>query len=265
MESSWIGIGSRRTVRPSPHSGSHAEAEDAAQDAFVLAWQRIASFRGDASFRTWLLTIAWHQAINRRRTLVRWWKRTVPFDDEAIVQLKPWFDPDSSETASTTDARHTADRPAGGRTDAATDFAKGTMTAATDVQTDAPAENRRGSCSASSPLALSGASPGASQSPSVVSGFRRTFSQPSRFLQTAGRTPEQLVSSHEFRRDIVNSIRALSPTLRDTLLLTQSGDYTYAEIGMLLRVPLGTIKWRVAEARRLVKKRLRELGHAELG
>ena len=113
--------------------GSHAEAEDAAQDAFVLAWRRLDSFRGDASFRTWLLTIAWHQAINRRRTLVRWWKRTVPFDDEAIVKLKPWFDPDSSETASTTDARHTADRPAGGRTDAATDFAKGTMTAATDV------------------------------------------------------------------------------------------------------------------------------------
>ena len=41
--------------------GSHAEADEVAQDAFVLAWQRLDSFRGDASFRTWLLKIAWHQ------------------------------------------------------------------------------------------------------------------------------------------------------------------------------------------------------------
>jgi RNA polymerase sigma-70 factor (ECF subfamily) len=59
--------------------GSHAEADDVTQDAFVLAWRRLDSFRGDASFRTWLLTIAWRQAVNRRRSLVRWWKRTAPF------------------------------------------------------------------------------------------------------------------------------------------------------------------------------------------
>ena len=47
--------------------GSHADAEDAAQDAFLLAYRRIESFRGEASFKTWLLAIAWHQAINRRR------------------------------------------------------------------------------------------------------------------------------------------------------------------------------------------------------
>jgi hypothetical protein len=32
--------------------GSHDEAEDAAQDAFVVAYERLASFRGDASFKT---------------------------------------------------------------------------------------------------------------------------------------------------------------------------------------------------------------------
>lgn len=61
---------------------SHEEAEDAAQDAFVTAYQRLASFRGESSFKTWLLTIAWHQAISRRRGLTRWWKRTAPMDRE---------------------------------------------------------------------------------------------------------------------------------------------------------------------------------------
>src|SRR3954463_7898610 len=35
--------------------GSHADAEDAAQEAFLVAYQRLASFRGEASFKTWLL------------------------------------------------------------------------------------------------------------------------------------------------------------------------------------------------------------------
>lgn len=32
--------------------GSHGDAEDAAQDAFLLAYRRLDSFRGDASFKT---------------------------------------------------------------------------------------------------------------------------------------------------------------------------------------------------------------------
>src|SRR5262245_47501228 len=55
--------------------GSHADAEDAAQDAFLAAYRRLDSFRGEASFKTWLLTITWHQAINRRRSLTRLWRR----------------------------------------------------------------------------------------------------------------------------------------------------------------------------------------------
>jgi RNA polymerase sigma-70 factor, ECF subfamily len=47
--------------------GSAAEAEDAAQEAFISAYRRLGAFRGDASFKTWLLTIAWNEAINRRR------------------------------------------------------------------------------------------------------------------------------------------------------------------------------------------------------
>lgn len=57
--------------------GSPADAEDAAQDAFVSAFRRLGSFRGDASFKTWLLTIAWNQALNRRRGRSRWWTQDV--------------------------------------------------------------------------------------------------------------------------------------------------------------------------------------------
>ena len=37
--------------------GNREDALDAAQDAFVVAWRRLGGFRGDAAFRTWLLTI----------------------------------------------------------------------------------------------------------------------------------------------------------------------------------------------------------------
>jgi RNA polymerase sigma-70 factor (ECF subfamily) len=156
---------------------SHAEADEATQDAFVLAWRRLGSYRGESSFKTWLLSIAWHQAINRRRGLVRWLKRTVQIEDIEV-------------------------EPAG-----------------------------------------------------VASGFSRTISG----------NPEQRLAAGELRRDIGEAIRALSPKLRDALLLAQSGEYSYEEIGAMLGVALGTIKWRVSEARRLVKQRLRKRGHDELG
>ena len=52
--------------------GSPADAEEAAQDAFLAAYRHLHRFRGQAAFRTWLLTIAWHQALDRRRR--RFWR-----------------------------------------------------------------------------------------------------------------------------------------------------------------------------------------------
>ena len=155
--------------------GSPADAEDAAQDAFLLAYRRLDSFRGDASFKTWLLTITWHQAINRRRSLTSVWRRMVA--------------PKTDEDAEAAMAR----------------------------------------------------------------------------IASAGPSPEQAAEQEQLRRGIREAIRALSPTLRDTLLLAQAGDYSYDEIGAMLRVPTGTIKWRVSEARRVIKKRLEERGHGHVG
>jgi RNA polymerase sigma-70 factor (ECF subfamily) len=52
-------------------SGDAAEAEDAAQDAFIKARAAIGRFRAGAPFRPWLLTIVANEARNRVRAAGR--------------------------------------------------------------------------------------------------------------------------------------------------------------------------------------------------
>ena len=52
-------------------TGGAAEAEDAAQDAFVKAWYALGRFRPGAPFRPWLLQIVANEARNRRRSAGR--------------------------------------------------------------------------------------------------------------------------------------------------------------------------------------------------
>jgi RNA polymerase sigma-70 factor, ECF subfamily len=140
------------------------DAEEAAQDAFVRAWSNLHRFRGDAAFRTWLLTIVWNRALSRRRSLARWWSRSAPLD-EAVT-----------------------------------------------IAADAPAAD----------------------------------------------------SGHgELRRHVAKAIDALSPKLRDALLLAQSGEHDYEAIGTMLKIPVGTVKWRISEARRKVRAQLATLGYVD--
>jgi RNA polymerase sigma-70 factor (ECF subfamily) len=48
-------------------TGSREDAADAAQDAFVQAYLKLETFRGDAQFFTWLYRIAMNMALSRRR------------------------------------------------------------------------------------------------------------------------------------------------------------------------------------------------------
>jgi RNA polymerase sigma-70 factor (ECF subfamily) len=48
-------------------AGSREDAADAAQDAFVQAYLKLESFRGDSQFFTWLYRIAMNVALSRRR------------------------------------------------------------------------------------------------------------------------------------------------------------------------------------------------------
>jgi len=52
-------------------AGSAADAEEAAQEAFVKAWRAMPRFRPDAPFRPWLLAIVANEARNRRRAAGR--------------------------------------------------------------------------------------------------------------------------------------------------------------------------------------------------
>ncbi|HEY3211477.1 MAG TPA: RNA polymerase sigma factor [Actinomycetota bacterium] len=52
-------------------TGGAADAQDAAQEAFVKAYYSLSRFRAGAAFRPWLLRIVANEAINRRRSTRR--------------------------------------------------------------------------------------------------------------------------------------------------------------------------------------------------
>lgn len=47
--------------------GSAEDAKDVAQEAFILAFQKLNTFRGDAQFYSWLFRIAFNASVNFRR------------------------------------------------------------------------------------------------------------------------------------------------------------------------------------------------------
>jgi RNA polymerase sigma-70 factor (ECF subfamily) len=152
---------------------SPQEAEDVAQEAFVTAFRKLDGFRGQASFRTWLLAITWRKALDRRGRLMPLVRRFV-------------------------------DAPSWSRTDDSTDPLDGV----------------------------------ASRAPSQ----------------------EEALLSSEFGRHVRRLVASLPLKLRDALLLASSDEYSYEEMGAILGAPPGTIKWRVSEARRLLKRKLAVLG-----
>ena len=48
-------------------TGSVAEAEDCAQEAFIQAWSKLSKFRGESAFATWLHRIAVNAVLGRMR------------------------------------------------------------------------------------------------------------------------------------------------------------------------------------------------------
>jgi RNA polymerase sigma-70 factor, ECF subfamily len=156
--------------------GSPAEADDVAQEAFITAYRKLGSFRGESQFRTWLLSITWRKAIDRRSSLARWLKlAAAPPRDEAGDEMY-------------------------------------------DTMARLP-----------SPL----------------------------------RSQEEALAEAELHRNVTRLIRSLPHKLRDALLLAGSGDYTYEQIAGMLGTPVGTVKWRVAEARRVLRRKLSALGYLD--
>lgn len=86
--------------------------------------------------------------------------------------------------------------------------------------------------------------------------------QPMQFA-AADPSPDQQLISRELATAIAQCVRGLPRKLRDPFLLAASGDHRYEEIAMLLSIPLGTVKWRISEARRLIRMKLDRLGHGD--
>ena len=141
----------------------------------MTAYRKLSTFRGEAQFRTWLLSITWRKAIDRRKSVSRWLKMAVtPARDE------------SGEDA---------------------------------------------------------------------------FDQMERVAST-DRSQEDVIVDEELQRNVTRLIGTLPRKLRDALLLAGTGEHTYEQISEMLGAPLGTVKWRVSEARRVLKKKLTALGYA---
>ena len=146
---------------------SPSDADDAAQEAWIAAWRHLHEFRGQASFRTWLLTIAWRKALDRRRSLAGWMR---------ALRL---------------------DRPP-------------------DEEEHSPA-------------------------------FELVSDSPS---------AEDVLVDAGSRRRMKTLVKGLPRAHRDALLLVTAKDLTYAEAAVLLDVPVGTLKWRVSDARKLLRERM---------
>lgn len=58
-----------------------AKAEELTQEVFVLAWQKLGSFRGSSAFSTWLYRLAANAVLGHLRAQGRWDSRFAPLDE----------------------------------------------------------------------------------------------------------------------------------------------------------------------------------------
>ena len=144
---------------------SSADAEDVMQDALLLAYRKLPYFRGESSFKTWLLKITWRCALRHRGKIARRLYRLVS-------SAEPYADV-----------------------------------------------------------------PGNQQS------------------------VEAAIMAGELHDALWRMIKALPVRLRDPLLLVASEQHSYEELSDILDLPTGTIKWRVSEARRVLREKLQRLGY----
>jgi RNA polymerase sigma-70 factor (ECF subfamily) len=65
-------------------AGNPTLAEDLAQEVFTRAWQKLATFRGESAFSSWLHRLAVNVVLSRQRSRRRRESRIVAVDDPAV-------------------------------------------------------------------------------------------------------------------------------------------------------------------------------------
>lgn len=103
-----------------------------------------------------------------------------------------------------------------------------------------------------------------------IKGLLRRFTResdesvdPIQAIPARGAGPDDELLMRERDRVLTQMIRSLPPRLRDPLLLSASGEHRYDEIATMLDIPLGTVKWRMVEARRVLREKLERLGFGD--
>jgi RNA polymerase sigma-70 factor (ECF subfamily) len=87
---------------------------------------------------------------------------------------------------------------------------------------------------------------------------------PIQTLPSAAQSQEEALLTSDLQRRLRPLIAALPKKLKDALLLAGSGDHTYEEIGQMLRIPVGTVKWRVSEARKVLRTKMAAMGYDDV-
>ena len=67
--------------------GDSARAEERTQDVFVRAWERLASFRGESAFGTWLHRLAVNVVLGHRRSAWRRERRFLEADAPGAAEV----------------------------------------------------------------------------------------------------------------------------------------------------------------------------------
>ena len=65
------------------------QAEERTQDAFVRAWERLATFRGESAFGTWLHRLTVNVVLMERRGSRRRERRVAPASDDPVFERAP--------------------------------------------------------------------------------------------------------------------------------------------------------------------------------
>lgn len=94
-------------------NGDSARADQSVQDAFVRAWERLGSFRGESRFGTWLHRLTVNVVLGEHRLLRRW----VTFEDHDGEGVAGHLEPHHDHTGTRMDLERAMSRlPKGART-----------------------------------------------------------------------------------------------------------------------------------------------------
>jgi len=88
--------------------GDHEDAGDAAQEAFLRAYENLPRFRADGNFRNWLLTIATNHCLSFRRYRRR--RVMAPLDEVTDARRPDWAEEEPDDPVQVTTGRESLDR-----------------------------------------------------------------------------------------------------------------------------------------------------------